>query len=844
MTRIAGRIRQTVIVSALIVASFLPMVVALGQDQAFDPYPLRTADTSSPRDTLRSFLRYANEMIQDWRGQSLGASTSQALRRAVETLDLSTTAYSDAWGEQVLNVLRLKEILDRVELPPTDEIPGDDEVANGTVAQWTIPNTRISIARVEVGPRTGEYLFAADSVQRLGRLYREAKHLPYKPGASVGAYDDYLRADNTLYARAAELRIRLKTIDTSTPRSTLEGFMESINRAYALVMETDAALKADPPKMTLEEARENEAAADNLFRRAAGTFDLSQVPRALRADVGLETALRVKEILDRAPLPPLDAVPDAQIVSAARQGKGSSFLQSTGALRWEIPNTGLVIAEITEGEREGQFLFSARTVRLVPDLYLKVRDLPYRDDKYDQASEFRSPGTSEGLYDYYVSTPGYLIPGTNFLGRFVDRLPASLKALHGGQTLWQWIGLALAVLLVVVTVYVVFRVVRSLARRLEAPLDTWVMILVPIIVAVVLLVVSDFVDRDLGITGDLLDAVTAGDQAIVFLMGAWAVFIFFKALAETVIASPKIQPEGVDASLLRIGARIVGFLLGAWILIDGIQDLGADLIPLLAGLGVGGLAVALAAQKTLANFIGSLILFANNPVRVGDFCRYGDQIGTVEEIGLHSTRIRSLERTVVTVPNAEFSEMKLDNFAARDRRLFKTVLQLRYETTPEQMRFFLARLRELLLGHPKVTPDPARARFVGYGPYSKDVEIFAYLACQDQDTFLAIREDLLLRIEDLVVEAGTGFAFPSQTAYLARDTGVDAERRGQAESAVQAWRATAKLPFPEFEEEERERLEDVLDYPPQGSPDHRPRGGESGPPILKDPSKSSWFKRS
>ncbi len=844
MTRIAERDRRAVIVSALIVAASLPMGVALGQDQAFDPYPLRPADTSSPRDTLRSFLRYTNEIIQDWRSGNVSASTGLAYRRAVETLDLSTTPYSDSWEQQGLNVLRLKEILDRVEVPPYDEIPGDDAVADGTVAAWTIPNTRIRIARVEVGPRAGAFLFAADVVQRLGRLYREVKHLPYKPGASIGVYEDFIRLDNTWYATAAQLRNRLKTIDTSTPRSTLEGLLESVNRAYALVVKTNAALGAEPPTITLEEAREMEATAGNLLRRAAATFDLSQVPRALREDVGVETALRVKEILDRAPLPPLDAVPDAQMVAAARLGNSRSFLQKTGALRWEIPNTGLVIAEMTEGDQEGQFLFGARTVQLVPELYEKVRDLPYRGDRYDDVAEYRSPERSEGFYDYYVSTPGYLIPGTNFLGRFVDRLPASLKALHGGQTLWQWIGLALAVLLVVVTVYVVFRVVRSLARRLEAPLDTWVMILVPIIVAVVLLVVSDFVDKDLNITGDLLDAVTAGDQAIVFLMAAWAVFIFFKALAETVIASPKIQPEGVDASLLRIGARIVGFLLGAWILIDGIQDLGADLIPLLAGLGVGGLAVALAAQKTLANFIGSLILFANNPVRVGDFCRYGDQIGTVEEIGLHSTRIRSLERTIVSVPNAEFSEMKLDNFAARDQRLFKTVLQLRYETTPEQMRFFLARLRELLLGHPKVTPDPARARFVGYGPYSKDVEIFAYLACQDQDTFLAIQEDLLLRIEDLVVEAGTGFAFPSQTAYLARDGGLDAERRGQAETQVGHWRAREKLPFPEFEDEERERLEDILDYPPQGSPDHRPRGGESEPQILKGPSKSSWFKRS
>jgi hypothetical protein len=260
-------------------------------------------------------------------------------------------------------------------------------------------------------------------------------------------------------------------------------------------------------------------------------------------------------------------------------------------------------------------------------------------------------------------------------------------------------------------------------------------------------------------------------------------------------------------------------------------------IPLLAGLGVGGLAVALAAQRTLANFIGSLILFANKPVKVGDFCRYGDQIGTVEKIGLLATRIRSLERTVVTVPNAEFSEMKLDNFTKRDQRLLKTVLQLRYETTPEQMRYVLTKMREMLLGHPKVTPAPARVRFVGYGAFSKDVEVFAYLYCQDQDTFLAIQEDILLRTEDIVNAAGSGFAFPSQTAYITRDKGLDRDRKGQAEALVRKWRNTGKLPFPEFEESEIDRFKDILDYPPKGSPHYqppeRPSYGQTEPPSSR-----------
>jgi MscS family membrane protein len=103
------------------------------------------------------------------------------------------------------------------------------------------------------------------------------------------------------------------------------------------------------------------------------------------------------------------------------------------------------------------------------------------------------------------------------------------------------------------------------------------------------------------------------------------------------------------------------------------------------------------------------------------------------------------------------------------------------------------------------------------------VEIFCYLRCMEQNEFLAIQEDVLLRVEDIIKEAGSGFAFPSQTAYLARDAGLDDKRRSVAETEVEHLRFTGKLPFPEFDEEEREQLEDILDYPPRGSPDYKPR---------------------
>jgi MscS family membrane protein len=235
-------------------------------------------------------------------------------------------------------------------------------------------------------------------------------------------------------------------------------------------------------------------------------------------------------------------------------------------------------------------------------------------------------------------------------------------------------------------------------------------------------------------------------------------------------------------------ARVAGLVGVCVVLFWGGNRLGLPLYGLIAGVSVGGLAIALAAQGTLENFLGSLNLFADRPVRIGDVCRYGSELGTVEEIGLRSTRIRGPDRTVTTVPNSDFSKMQITNLSRRDRMLIKTMLGLRYETTPDQLRHVLTRLRELLVAHPRVLKDPMRVRFVGFGDSSLNVEIVAYVATQDFNEFLGIQEDLLLRVIDLVEASGTGFAFPSQTLYLSRDPGLDAQRQAEVEAEVNTWR--------------------------------------------------------
>ena len=194
---------------------------------------------------------------------------------------------------------------------------------------------------------------------------------------------------------------------------------------------------------------------------------------------------------------------------------------------------------------------------------------------------------------------------------------------------------------------------------------------------------------------------------------------------------------------------------------------GFNLTTPLAGLGIGGIAIAFAAQKTLENLFGGVSILGDEVIRIGDTCRFGDRVGTVEDISLRSTRIRTPDRTELFIPNGSLATMNVENLSRRDKILFNTKLGLRYETSPDQMRYVLVQVRRLLYEHPKVETEGARNRLVKFDESALTMEIFSYILTRDYNEFLAIREDLMLRIMDIVDAAGTGFAFPSQTVYWA-----------------------------------------------------------------------------
>ena len=233
----------------------------LSQDARPDPLPLKPAETASPRATLRTFIDDLDFALSNEQRIGTKLRTPRAyfaLNRAINALDFSTTPDNGSSQVRIERVLALKEILNRLEAPSVNEIPDERMVIENGIKRWSIPNSNITLQLVESGPNAGKFLFSADTVQRLTRYYEYVKDLPLREDAVPGLYEAY-RAELAALAEAeGGIRNQLKPVDTFSPRSTFAGFRTSMNRAFAIVMNVETALSADPPTMTMEEARQHE----------------------------------------------------------------------------------------------------------------------------------------------------------------------------------------------------------------------------------------------------------------------------------------------------------------------------------------------------------------------------------------------------------------------------------------------------------------------------------------------------------------------------------------------------------------------------------------------------------
>jgi len=524
----------------------------------------------------------------------------------------------------------------------------------------------------------------------------------------------------------------LEPVDTSSPRATLQSFLALTEEAAQLFS-----------KYRRAPSPEGQARLHALGDKGMGLLDLSQVPPIARREVGSDTLYLLWDVIARLELPELDQIP-----GGGEDGADEAALPRS----WRVPHTEITIGRVQEGPEAGEYRFTPSTVERAHWIYAAARGLPYQ-----------RPMPLGDAFQLSRAWTGWMIPPT-----LVDTIPAWAKIQVLDQMLWKWIvvllltGAAIGIAILVLR-WSWRRSSRSTAR---AHLVRFVPPLAVVLLARLLLYL---VTRQINATGPTVDVMTFGVEIATAVALVWVLWHTLSWIAEDIIDSPRISSKSLDAQLIRLAARAIGFLAMLTLVFHVLNQLGVPVYGLVAGAGVGGIAVALAAKSTLENFRGALNLFADRPVRVGDLCRYDEDqsggwraVGTVEAIGLRSVKVRKFDRSLLSIPNAEFAQRDILNLSACDRFLLTTTLGLRYETTDDQLRFLLGSLRELLHAHPQAvhtTDDPLRVRFVGFGDYSLNVAIRAYIRTSRYNEFLAVQEDILLRVMKLVEEAGTGFAF-------------------------------------------------------------------------------------
>lgn len=539
----------------------------------------------------------------------------------------------------------------------------------------------------------------------------------------------------------------LAPVDTSSPRATLATFLDltdEVGRRYA-------AFRDAPGPAT-------QAALEQVSGQAVRLLDLSEVAPATRSRVGAETFYLLWDVTARIELPELGTVPDeVAVLSAADSDMPLN--------RWRIPGTEITISRIGDGAREGEFLFSAGTVDAARSFHDAVADLPYL-----------RPQSVENVYQTYQATTGWMLPP-----RWIEALPDWANVGIAGQVLWKSIVLLLLVAIAAAGFVLVYRLTRSDAT--DHSVRVWLLQLTAPLALILLATLVQWLARwQINVAGPIARVPDLLREIVVGIATIWIVWVTAHWIAERIIATPRIPTQSLHANLIRFVARSIGLLAAVVVLVEAAQRIGVPAYGIVAGAGVGGLAVALAVKSTLENFVGTLSIYTDNPVRIGDRCIYGDhrsdgvpRDGFIEAIGLRSTRIRGIDRSVTTIPNGEFANMHIVNLQKRDRRLFDKTIGLRYETTPDQLQRILEQTRELLRTHPQISAADSMVTLDDLGASGLQIRVFAYALANGRREFSALQEELLLRVMKIIAECGSALAYPSTTVYRARDTGLPAE---------------------------------------------------------------------
>lgn len=358
-----------------------------------------------------------------------------------------------------------------------------------------------------------------------------------------------------------------------------------------------------------------------------------------------------------------------------------------------------------------------------------------------------------------------------------QRMPLALQQPGPfGIELWQWVSLALLLPVAGVLAWVIGRltigVLHRAARQTDTLLDDRILGRVrgPVTALWFVLLYRALVEI-VGLSLGAMNLVGLVGRALSVAAVTWMMVRVTQALEEEVPSAAWASAKPALRALVPLIARVARILLIAIGAVTVVAQLGVDVLTVVAGLGIGGLALALSAQKTLEHVIGSVAIGMDQPIRVGDFVRVADVMGTVEEIGLRSTRLRTLDRSLVVIPNGQLADNRMENFGQRDRILLRTKIGVEYGTTVEQLERIRDGFRRVLEEHPLTWRETIIVRFESFGDFSLNVEVIAWIATTDMNEFRRVREEVYFGFMRVVREAGASFAFPTQTIHLVKGEG-------------------------------------------------------------------------
>jgi MscS family membrane protein len=534
---------------------------------------------------------------------------------------------------------------------------------------------------------------------------------------------------------------------------------------HALEEAVDAEVAAEPATP----AERSVAAARRSPRATMGTFldamnadprDFDQAIRCLNpvgrdpevwAIRGTDLAVKLKTVMDK-----IAAVVSAEIPDSPDGPPYEWYTGDAGNIA-----LGRIDAEVAESDKffalvEGEWRFTPTTLDTLDDLYLAFEDKPI-------VRELKETGVEERL---------------TFGQRLQRWMPGWLRTEFFHLQGWQWVALAallpLGSLVHSLVVVIVATIMRRWLRRRKVDIDRESQRHVARSTGVFVTVLCwYYAIRVLDLPEGLLALLLPATKLAWSVMAVWVAYRFVDIVGGHIAANKEVRLTHFDdvlipllRTILRIFVVVVGLLLVA-------EWMNWEITTILAALGIGGIAVAFAAQDTIGNLFGSITVLFDRPFGIGDWIVVGDDVeGTVERVGFRSTRVRTFYNSIITIPNSKMVNTQVDNYGARTYRRAKVMLSVTYSTPPEKVDAFCEGIRELIRLHPYTRKDYYHVYFNKFADSSLDILLYVFFEVPDWATELRERHRLFVDILRLAQRLGVEFAYPTRMLYLSRVKGI------------------------------------------------------------------------